>query len=350
MKPDTNRRYFKELRFRQLRAFCLAVQSGSFITAADTLGISRPALWNQVRSLETEFGADLVRMEHRRVELTTDGQLLFDLAAPMVEAFDSIKNLFMERRPDAPRTLAIATTTSILNHELRTPLTIFQKSHPRVHLRFVEGPSRECVRKLEADEVELAVFGYLGPEEASPALHLNPMGRYPVVLLHSPTSPLAGISRLDAHVLARYPLILPAPETSARLLLDRFFSQAGVIGRLNVVLEAQNTIQFIDPSTLSMGAIITTCSPFRLAELQKQGKALGLVAREIPGAGFEQIHCASRTGHRLSSSAADFLKLLLHDTESFIRHPPQKFVRSCRRRKTQVPKSEKTPATHNNPR
>ena len=321
MTASAPRRYFKELRFRQLRAFCLAAHTGSFSGAADTLGVSRPALWNQVRALESEFSAELLRVKGRRVELTAEGQLLFDLAAPVVEAFDAIKDIFVERRHQAPRTLNIATTASLLNNELSNALVRFQATHPHVRMRFLEGPSRECLRRLEAGEVELAFFGSLGHEPVSPRVHLSPIGRYPVVLVHAADSPLAATRRLDARELVKHNLILPAPETSARHILDSFFTKAGVNGRLRIVLEAQNAIQFANESAARLGAIITTISPLRLAELRQARKAMHLMVRAIPAAGYELIHCARRIGHRTSSAATDFLKLVLDDAESFVRQP-----------------------------
>jgi DNA-binding transcriptional LysR family regulator len=323
MTAASPRRYFKELRFRQLRAFCLTAHAGSFAAAADTLGMSRPALWHQVRALEGEFEADLVRLRGRRVELTAEGQLLFDLAAPVVEGFATIKDLFAERRNRAPRTLSIATTASLLSNELRPALIGFQGSHPHVRVRFLEGPSRECVRRLEAGDVELAFFGHLGLDPMPPRLHLSPIGRYPVVVVHAETSPLAEVRRLDARELVQHSLILPAPDTSARHILDGFFTKAGVNGRLRIALEAQNAIQFAHADALKLGAIVTTISPLRLLELERHAKSLGVVIREMPGAGHEEIHCARRVGHGISPAAADFLKLVLNDAEGFLRRPLQ---------------------------
>ncbi len=325
----TPRRYFKELRFRQLRAFCVAAHTGSFAAAADSLGVSRPALWHQVRSLEAEFAAELIRIEGRRVELTAEGQLLFDLAAPVVEAFDSIKDLFADRRRQTPRTLTIATTASLLNNELRHALVRFQEEHPHVRLRFHEGPSRECVRRLEEGEVELAFFGHLGDEPVSPRLHLSPIGRYPVVAVVARDHPLARLRRLDARELVKHTLILPATDTSARHILDAFFTQAGVNGRLKIALEAQNAIQFANADALKLGTIVTTVSPLRLRELQKLGPAAGAVVRMLPAAGHEEIHCARRIGHRTTPGAAAFLRLVLDDAESFVRRPLQR-IRTAR--------------------
>jgi DNA-binding transcriptional LysR family regulator len=332
MNPAPPRRYFKELRFRQLRAFCLAAHAGSFAAAADTLGVSRPALWHQVRALEGEFETDLLRLRGRRVELTTEGQLLFDLAAPVVEGFDAIKDLFAERRSRAPRTLSIATTASLLNNELRHALIGFQTAHPHVRLRFLEGPSRECVRRLEAGEVELAFFGHLGHEPMPPRLHLNPLGRYPVVVVHAKSSPLTKVRRLDARELVKHSLILPAPDTSARHILDDFFTKAGVNRRLHIALEAQNAIQFANADALRLGAIVTTISPLRRAELEQQGR--GFVIREVPAAGHEEIHCARRIGQSPSPAAADFLKRVLDDAEGLA----QQTLTRLRRRRAGKPK------------
>jgi DNA-binding transcriptional LysR family regulator len=305
------RHYFKELRFRQLRAFCLVAHTGSFSAAADQLHISRPAIWNQVRSLETEFAATFVRVTGRRVQLTAEGQTMFDLAAPVVEAFEAIRDLFQERSTHTPRTLLIATTSSLLNNELQPPLRRFQERQPHVRLRFVEGPSRECVRRLEAGDVELAFFGHLGSSPIPPRLHVESIGRYPVVLVHRKDSALSHATRLDARELSKHSLILPAPDTSARHLLDAFFARAGVSGRLNISIEAQNAIQFADPPTLRLGALLTTISPLRLAQLQK--KEGSLTARVIPTAGYEEIHCARRVGDRLPPIATDFLDLVLRE-------------------------------------
>jgi hypothetical protein len=134
-------------------------------------------------------------------------------------------------------------------------------------------------------------------------------------------SPLATVRRLDARELVKHHLIVPAPETSARHILDNFFTKAGVNGRLKIVLEAQNAIQFVHESASNLGSILTTVSPIRLADLRQQSKAMGLTIREVPAAGYEVVHCARRIGQRTSPAATDFLRLVLGDAESFVRQP-----------------------------
>ena len=82
------RHYFKEMRFQQLRSFCEVARFGSFAGAARALHVSRPAIWQQIRSLERELDASLVVRQGRKAELTGDGLALLDnaLLTPLAEA------------------------------------------------------------------------------------------------------------------------------------------------------------------------------------------------------------------------------------------------------------------------
>ena len=63
--PADPKRYFKELRFQQLRALLAVHRHQSFAGAAAALGLSTPSVWQQVRGLEDAFGAELVRVKKK---------------------------------------------------------------------------------------------------------------------------------------------------------------------------------------------------------------------------------------------------------------------------------------------
>ena len=50
--------------FRQIRAFIAVAKIGSFTRAADTIGLSQPALTACIRQLEDQLGVPLVRQDH----------------------------------------------------------------------------------------------------------------------------------------------------------------------------------------------------------------------------------------------------------------------------------------------
>ena len=57
-----------------LRSFVTVAEQSSFSRAADLLMIAQPAVSQQIKRLERELGAHLLRRSTRRVELTHAGQ------------------------------------------------------------------------------------------------------------------------------------------------------------------------------------------------------------------------------------------------------------------------------------
>src|SRR5262245_33229667 len=94
----TQRNQYKDLQLAHLRSFALAAVRGTFTAAAEALGLSVSAVWQQVRALERHLGAALLRRNGRAVELTPEGRLVLELIQPQLSSFDSLAQLFEARR------------------------------------------------------------------------------------------------------------------------------------------------------------------------------------------------------------------------------------------------------------
>ena len=150
---------FKQIRFQQLRAFGEAARTGSFARAAAALGVSRPAVWLQIRALEREFGAAFLLRRGNRLELTREGRLLAELVAPLVAGFASLRTRFEERRGENLRRLAVTTTSGLLAGLLQAPIREFRRRHPEVQLTFLDRVSAEAVKLVTEGATELGVVG-----------------------------------------------------------------------------------------------------------------------------------------------------------------------------------------------
>jgi LysR family hca operon transcriptional activator len=75
-KPSDDRRYLKEVRFRQIRALFEIAGQGTFAAASRSLGIATPSVWRQVRALEDDYGVQLFTAKGLDLRLTEDGELL----------------------------------------------------------------------------------------------------------------------------------------------------------------------------------------------------------------------------------------------------------------------------------
>ena len=89
-------------RLQRLRSFCYAAQTGSISRAAEQAMLSQPSVSLQIQALELEFKAKLFQRRGPKIQLTPDGQALYKLAWPLVEALDSL-TADLPRRPQRHR-------------------------------------------------------------------------------------------------------------------------------------------------------------------------------------------------------------------------------------------------------
>lgn len=77
-------------RFQEMRVFATVVDEGSFVAAADTLGMSKAAVSRHVAELESRLNVRLLHRTTRRLSLTREGEAFFarckDLLAGVEEA------------------------------------------------------------------------------------------------------------------------------------------------------------------------------------------------------------------------------------------------------------------------
>src|SRR5215813_5776428 len=90
--------YYKGNRLKQLRAFCYAVKFGSVARAAEALFLSSSSVSLQLSALEKELGARLLERTRPRLALTREGQMLYDLARPLIEGMESLDQQFRTQR------------------------------------------------------------------------------------------------------------------------------------------------------------------------------------------------------------------------------------------------------------
>jgi DNA-binding transcriptional LysR family regulator len=316
--PPPQRRYFKELRFRQFRAFREVARTMSFAAAADALRISRPSLWQQVRALEEELGAALLRTENQQLSLTEDGALLVELIKPLVEEFDSIRTMFADRRTKMVRRLRVATTSSLLSNELQLPVQLYAQEHPAVRFSFVERPSKEAFSLLESGEADLAVVGMLDTTPRPEGFVFDEWLSYPFVVVCPQGHPLEKAKRIEVEDVVEHPLLLPMAATNARQRITAVFEEASCLGAVNCVIESSTALVLARYTEMGLGVAICSISPQLANELRTGGHGHPpLVVREVRSLfGEEPIVIARRKGGYLFSHVDGFRQLTLSSLQA----------------------------------
>lgn len=138
-----------------LRTFVSVVELGGHSKAGAMLGRSQPAISLQISRLEELVGAALLIKKGRAIQPTADGEVLLAYAREVVRINDEAMSHF--RRSVMTGMLRIGLPSDYAVAFLQNALTDFTRSHPEVNLEIHCDLSREILRQLSADELDIIV-------------------------------------------------------------------------------------------------------------------------------------------------------------------------------------------------
>lgn len=170
-----------------LRAFEAAARAGSYVAAAQELGVSAAAISQQVKNLETFLGKQLFRRHNNRVTLTDAGRVIF---AGTSEALQAISSLAQQAMTGLARSrLVISALPSVANRWLAPRLAAYARETRdfRFDLRVEDDPVDFARHDID---LRLCYGRNLYPELAS------------VTLCHDQVLPLASPDYLRRNVAA----------------------------------------------------------------------------------------------------------------------------------------------------
>lgn len=251
---------YKDMSYQQLRSYCETVRLGSMSSAAESLEVSHPTVWKQIRALEELLGQKLIESDGRRSEITPQGRILAELATPIITEFETLQQRFEKACDASPRILTIASPPRSYTDDLLGVIASFRQRFPDVQLimrEVFESLGNEMLENREVDFVIGDSKCCRRPEElvVEQMYKIDPMVIMPV------GHPLASRRKIMPKDLAKYPVLNHResyPDEEGKAILTK----AGVF---------KNPARGFD---LVLAASIRSCV--------KQGHGIGLVGRVIP--------------------------------------------------------------------
>ena len=174
---------------RQLAAFCEVVERRSFSEAAARLGVTQPAVSQQVRALEQRLGQQLLDRSGRRVEPTEAGLRLYRGAQRMLALEEQLLDELAE--PDAPLrgTLELGASTGPAAIVLPLLLCEFQRENTELRVELSVSDTQSVVELVADRRLEL---GIVGAARRHRSVAFEPFFRDEVILACPPGHPFAG--------------------------------------------------------------------------------------------------------------------------------------------------------------
>lgn len=197
----------------RLRALREVARSGGFSAAAGTLGLTQPAVSNQIRQLEQEAGARLLERIGRTVRPTPEGEVLIAAADRALATLETALDEVARMQAEITGTLVLATGATATRYLLPPVLAELSAGHSGIDLRILTGNTVDLVAGVLDGSIDL---GLLTAPIADPHLESRFFYRDHLVCIAPPGEPpVAGRVR-------------PADLEGRRLIL---FDRAGSIRR-----------------------------------------------------------------------------------------------------------------------
>ena len=128
----------------------------SYTRAAENLFVSQPSLSYSVKVLEEQLGYKLFYKEKNTLNLTKEGQEVFDKLVPLFKSFDEISTLSLAER----KNVKIGVRSAYGSYVLPNYIYEFNKIFPEYLVEYQIGTSAELIGRLKKRELDFIIDEY----------------------------------------------------------------------------------------------------------------------------------------------------------------------------------------------
>ncbi|MEQ8709047.1 MAG: LysR family transcriptional regulator [Rhodospirillales bacterium] len=241
---------------RELEILQAMIRTGRTVTAAQTLGLSQPAVSRALAMLEGKIGRRLFSRDGNRLIPTAEALSIDSAASSILDALEHLG------RPGGPVAtglpLRIAVSPTIAQFYLPVMMAGFCARYEDVRLE-VEIARGTDVLSLVADR--RADLGIVDAPPAHPAITAITLRECQAHVIMPQDHRLAGVSRLSPAQLAREPMVALVRRFASRTDFDQAFHRARVI---QTIVAEVSTIAFA-VELVRVGVGIALLNPFPLS-------------------------------------------------------------------------------------
>ena len=288
-------------RLEEFKALCRVVEQRSFSRAAESLGITQPAVSMQIKSLEEEYGVQLLHRGGFEVQPTESGRVVYESARQIVDLYEQSRQRVRELHGHVAGRLTIGASTGPGEYLLPLLLGRFKEGHQEVEVALHVGDSSETIDGVLRQRFAL---GFVGVARRDRHLTFEPFVRDRLVLIVPPDHPWAAARKVSYKQLLNAPLILQQRGSGATAVLQDALREYGIsFNELHIVAEVG--LQESVKTAVRAGLGVAIISRLGVAEELARG-----VLVEVPVEGVElnrHLYAVYRRTTPLSNLARAFL-------------------------------------------
>lgn len=222
----------------------------SFSKAARELLLTQPAITQQIKALEEQFGHPLFHRGGGRISLTPGGAALLPFAERVRLLSDEASAAVAKAYGHEAGELNIGASQTIAQYLLPTFIAAFLQRSPQVRVTARSGNSDEMLSALISGEIQLALLE--GPEQRSD-IHIEPFMEDHMVLVVPASHEWAG-QKIRLGDFKSQPLLTREFGSGSRRVVEQALADAGLTAReLNVSMVFDSTEGLLNAVEAGLG-------------------------------------------------------------------------------------------------
>lgn len=228
------------IQLRSLKVFCDVVRRRSFSLAAAEHQITQSAASQTVQNLEDYLTVQLIDRSKRPFVLTNEGKLFFDGLNSILRLFDTLVEEIKETSQEMQGSVKVAAIYSVGLNTLPAVEAEFRRRYPLTPVSIQLEHPHEVYRMVEQGEADIGLISY---PESSKVIQVTPWRDEKMVLIASPTHPLAKSAAIDPSMLHQQELVAFASNLRIRHEIQKQLRAHGISMRVAIELDNIDSIK-----------------------------------------------------------------------------------------------------------
>ena len=287
--------------FEYYRIFYYVAKYRNFTKAARVLGNSQPNITRAMNCLEQQVHATLFIRTNRGVQLTSEGEELYNYVSAAMAQIFAAEEALSENDGLLYGNIVIGTSETALNIFLVDQLKSFHLSYPGIRLKIYNYSTPQALEAVRSGKVDFAVVST--PVETAGPLKVTSLASFQDILVGGRTFEHLTSRAVSLSELKEYSLMGLGRETMTYKFYNRFFMTHGQEFAPDIEVATTDQILLMVKSELGLAFVP---EPMTRESLKKEEIVTIQLQEEIP---IREICLVYDYQHPLNSAARQFVTM-----------------------------------------
>jgi LysR family cys regulon transcriptional activator len=287
----------------QLLSFYQIVKTESFSEASRKVFRTQSAISHQIKNLENELKIKLFKRLGKKIKLTEEGELLFDLVDKFSNDLENLKRIYTDMQCGQVGNLTIVSTRSPMTYLLPKITKKFLGQFPKVNFKMITSSFvSEMMPLIVEGDVDFGI-SLKSEEVLSQKIGFLSWRFFDTILITSKNHPLTRRKTIKLVDIAAYPHVLYGKGSILRKIIDEVYARNNLVYELIIEVDVpENAKSFVE-----MGIGVGILSSISVTHKDKKRVAIFNVSNMF---GKIELGIYYRKDAYMSTAMKNFLELM----------------------------------------